>query len=150
MALDPAAPNKKIQSIAICAGSGESVLMGVDADVYFTGEMGHVRTLPTTISTTLSLISFITTLALRSRSCCLRPQRHSLYVTGSLQQTDHRLTSTYATFSGGHSNTERGYLPVLAFELQQQFRAAQDEEKLVADQLLVHVSKEDKDPLEVV
>lgn len=45
VALDPAAPTKEIQSIAICAGSGESVLMGVDADVYFTGEMGHVRPL---------------------------------------------------------------------------------------------------------
>lgn len=55
-----------------------------------------------------------------------------------------------STFAGGHSNTERGYLPVLAFELQEQFRAAQGEEDAVAEQLLVHVSKEDKDPLEIV
>lgn len=29
--------------MAICAGSGGSLLLGVDADVYFTGEMSHVR-----------------------------------------------------------------------------------------------------------
>ena len=32
-----------MSSIAICAGSGGSLLGGVDADVYFTGEMAHVR-----------------------------------------------------------------------------------------------------------
>lgn len=30
-----------IESIALCAGSGGSVFQGVDADVYFTGELGH-------------------------------------------------------------------------------------------------------------
>ncbi|KLO11346.1 NIF3-like protein-like protein [Schizopora paradoxa] len=30
-----------IESIAICAGSGSSVLANVDADLYFTGEMAH-------------------------------------------------------------------------------------------------------------
>lgn len=35
-------PQKKVQSIAICAGSGGSMLLGQDADVYFTGEMSHV------------------------------------------------------------------------------------------------------------
>ena len=30
-----------ISKIAICAGSGASVLGGVDADVYLTGEMSH-------------------------------------------------------------------------------------------------------------
>ncbi|KAI1793992.1 NIF3-like protein-like protein [Ganoderma leucocontextum] len=30
-----------ISTIAICAGSGGSMLLGVDADVYFTGEMSH-------------------------------------------------------------------------------------------------------------
>lgn len=33
---------RMVQSIAICAGGGGSVLRGVDADVYFTGEMAHV------------------------------------------------------------------------------------------------------------
>lgn len=30
-----------VRSVAVCAGSGGSVLLGVDADVYFTGEMVH-------------------------------------------------------------------------------------------------------------
>ena len=36
-------PNSdKVTSVAICAGSGSSMLLGADADVYFTGEMSHV------------------------------------------------------------------------------------------------------------
>jgi putative NIF3 family GTP cyclohydrolase 1 type 2 len=34
--------SEKVASVAICAGSGGSMLLGVDADVYFTGEMSHV------------------------------------------------------------------------------------------------------------
>ena len=30
-----------VSTVAICAGSGGSLLLGVDADVYFTGEMPH-------------------------------------------------------------------------------------------------------------
>ncbi|PCH34142.1 NGG1p interacting factor 3 [Wolfiporia cocos MD-104 SS10] len=30
-----------VRSVAVCAGSGGSVLLGVDADVYLTGEMAH-------------------------------------------------------------------------------------------------------------
>lgn len=33
---------KLIETIALCAGSGGSVLKGVKADVYLTGEMSHV------------------------------------------------------------------------------------------------------------
>ncbi|KLO08236.1 NGG1p interacting factor 3 [Schizopora paradoxa] len=33
--------DKLVESIAICAGSGGSMLDGVDADLYFTGEMAH-------------------------------------------------------------------------------------------------------------
>ena len=33
---------REVRTVAICAGSGGSVLDGVDADVYFTGEMSHV------------------------------------------------------------------------------------------------------------
>ncbi|ANB15434.1 Nif3p [Sugiyamaella lignohabitans] len=32
---------KLVKTVAICAGSGESVLQGVKADVHFTGELGH-------------------------------------------------------------------------------------------------------------
>ena len=43
MALRTEGPNNEVHSVAICAGSGGSLLLGVDADVYFTGEMSHVR-----------------------------------------------------------------------------------------------------------
>ncbi|KAG9309068.1 GTP cyclohydrolase 1 type 2/Nif3 [Chiua virens] len=36
----PALP-REVRTVAICAGSGSSVFNGVDADVYFTGEMAH-------------------------------------------------------------------------------------------------------------
>jgi putative NIF3 family GTP cyclohydrolase 1 type 2 len=35
-------PSTPIRTVAICAGSGGSMLAGTDADVYFTGEMSHV------------------------------------------------------------------------------------------------------------
>lgn len=34
--------DKQITSVAICAGAGGTLLSGIDADVYFTGEMQHV------------------------------------------------------------------------------------------------------------
>lgn len=34
-----------ISTVAICAGSGGSMLVGKKADVYFTGEMAHVSSL---------------------------------------------------------------------------------------------------------
>ncbi|ODQ67576.1 NGG1p interacting factor 3 [Nadsonia fulvescens var. elongata DSM 6958] len=34
-------PKAMVSSIAMCAGSGASVMSGVDADVHFTGELGH-------------------------------------------------------------------------------------------------------------
>lgn len=40
----PIRSTKLIRSIAICAGSGGSMLVDKDADVYLTGEMSHVRT----------------------------------------------------------------------------------------------------------
>lgn len=33
--------NQKVTSVAICAGSGGSVFRGVEADLYFTGELSH-------------------------------------------------------------------------------------------------------------
>jgi putative NIF3 family GTP cyclohydrolase 1 type 2 len=32
---------KEIKSVAVCAGSGASLLLGVQADLYLTGEMSH-------------------------------------------------------------------------------------------------------------
>jgi putative NIF3 family GTP cyclohydrolase 1 type 2 len=41
-----------IKSVAVCAGSGSSVLRGVPADVYLTGEMGHHEVLAAIASNT--------------------------------------------------------------------------------------------------
>lgn len=41
MRLATAENNTLVSSVAICAGSGSSVLGPVTADVYLTGEMGH-------------------------------------------------------------------------------------------------------------
>lgn len=41
IALAPHHRSSPVSSIAICAGSGDSVLRGAKADVYFTGEMSH-------------------------------------------------------------------------------------------------------------
>ena len=43
----------------------------------------------------------------------------------------------------GHSNTERGYLPILAEKLRAELAASDPK-------MTVHISAEDKDPLEVV
>jgi len=99
-------PNPDVQSVAICAGSGGSVLSGVDADVYFTGEMSH-----------------------------------------------HEILAAVATGRNvilcGHTNTERGYLPVLAQKFQAELAAQQGDEKysISAD---IHISQEDKHPLDFV
>ena len=34
---------RKISTVAICAGSGGSMFEGIGADLFFTGEMQHVR-----------------------------------------------------------------------------------------------------------
>jgi len=65
---------RKVRTVAICAGSGASVLNGVDADVYFTGEMAHHDVLAAVAA------------------------------------------GRYAVLCG-HTNTERGYLPILASKL---------------------------------
>ena len=46
---------RQIRSVAICAGSGGSVLADVDADVYLTGEMAHVRVFPPFLTLFLDL-----------------------------------------------------------------------------------------------
>ncbi|KAH8094616.1 NIF3-like protein-like protein [Cristinia sonorae] len=100
-----------IKSVAICAGSGESLLDGVDADLYFTGEMPHHSVLAAVANG-------------RFVALC------------------------------GHTNTERGYLPVLAENLKAQFQtdaqAANPDVASVLRSLEVHVSKTDKHPLEIV
>ncbi|KAI0660518.1 NGG1p interacting factor 3 [Cubamyces menziesii] len=65
-----------VSTIAICAGSGGSMLLGVDADVYFTGEMSHHEVL-------------------------------------AAVQGGHNVILC------GHSNTERGFLPWLAKDIEE-------------------------------
>jgi len=57
--------------------------------------------------------------------------------------------SRYA-MAGGHTNTERGYLPVLASKLQQEFAKVEPGEPRLMDQLVIHISKADKHPLDIV
>ncbi|CCM03788.1 uncharacterized protein FIBRA_05935 [Fibroporia radiculosa] len=93
-----------VRSVAVCAGSGGSVLLGVDADLYFTGEMVHHEVLEAVAS------------------------GHNVALCG-------------------HTNTERGYLRVLAQKLLPELSAdASPSER----SLEVHVSKADEHPLRIV
>jgi len=79
------------------------MLFGVDADVYFTGEMSHHEVLAAVASG-------------RNVILC------------------------------GHTNTERGYLPVLATNL----RAELEGEEKRFGAVSVHISQEDRHPLDFV
>ena len=154
----PAAPPKLIKSVAICAGSGGSILLGYDADVYFTGEMSHARRL---------------TIGLFMLSRCLISCSH--YSTKCSQQLQPVNTSssvrfrypcarlfaalTFPSHAGGHTNTERGYLPILATKLRAELKQFQNTEAFasfgnadqdIVRQLEVHVSVEDQHPLRFV
>ncbi|KAF8838697.1 NGG1p interacting factor 3 [Paxillus ammoniavirescens] len=77
---------RRVSTIAICAGSGGSVLGGFDADVYFTGEMAH----------------------------------HEVQAAVA--------AGRYVVLCG-HTNTERGYLPLLASKLSSAFAAFASEDE---------------------
>lgn len=107
---------KQIKTIAVCAGSGGSLLSGVDADVYFTGEMQH----------------------------------HD--VLGAVARGRYVILC-------GHTNTERGYLPILAKKLSDVLaELARDEssnglsreERIEIEkyQLDIHISEADMHPLD--
>jgi len=120
--------SKAIQNVAICAGSGGSMLLGRDADVYFTGEMSHHEVL-----------------------AAVAAGKHVILC--------------------GHTNTERGYLPILAAKLRAElslfqstttsintttddendkassFASFSDEDQQIVRRLEVHVSEEDRHPL---
>eukprot|EP00658_Telonema_sp_P-2_P052670 TRINITY_DN4090_c0_g3_i2.p2 TRINITY_DN4090_c0_g3~~TRINITY_DN4090_c0_g3_i2.p2 ORF type:complete len:181 (-),score=55.62 TRINITY_DN4090_c0_g3_i2:79-621(-) len=91
----------EVRSVGICAGSGSSVLGGVKADVWLTGEMSHHEVLAANAAGT------------------------------SVVLTD-------------HSNTERGYLPVMADKLAELLR--DEGHELPA----FMISEVDADPLVVV
>ncbi|KAG1742613.1 NGG1p interacting factor 3 [Suillus paluster] len=107
---------KSIKSVAICAGAGGTMFSGVDADVYFTGEMQHHEVL------------------------------------GAVAKGRYVILC-------GHTNTERGYLPVLAKKLSDTLSdLAQDESpnglsqeertEIKKYQLDIHVSEADRHPLD--
>jgi len=105
---------KVIRTIAVCAGSGEGLLLGVDADVYFTGEMPH----------------------------------HSVLAS---------VASGHFVILCGHTNTERGYLPLLASKLKTQLSLESHEVNELNPglsnalrSLSVHISSADRHPLQVV
>jgi len=92
----PAKAAKNVRTVAVAAGSGASVLRGVAADVFVTGEMSH--------HDALAAVGAGTTVV-----------------------------------CAGHSNTERGFLPVLRKRLVGEFGRALD----------VRVSKADRDPFTI-
>ncbi|TFK18291.1 NGG1 interacting factor 3 [Coprinopsis marcescibilis] len=94
-----------VQKIAICAGSGGSMLLGTAADVYFTGEMSHHEVL------------------------------------GAVAAGKHVVLC-------GHTNTERGYLPVLAAKLRNELE--KDSEVGLAGKVDIEVSRKDEHPLQIV
>lgn len=91
-----------IRSVALCAGSGASVLRGVrNADVHFTGELGHHEALGLVENGVSAIVC-------------------------------------------GHSNTERGFLARLQEQLSAELKKDWDGE------FDITVSKNDRDPLEIV
>jgi len=74
-----------------------------------------------------------------------------VYFTGEMSH--HEILAAVATGRNvilcGHTNTERGYLPVLAQKFQAELAAQQGDEKysISAD---IHISQEDKHPLDFV
>ncbi|KAJ3511458.1 hypothetical protein NLJ89_g4089 [Agrocybe chaxingu] len=95
-----------IQSIAICAGSGGSMLLGQEADVYLTGEMSHHEVL-----------------------AAVAAGKHVILC--------------------GHTNTERGYLPILAAKLRHELQTSDFKDQGLGD-VEVLVSEKDQHPLEFV
>ncbi|CDO73173.1 hypothetical protein BN946_scf185007.g228 [Trametes cinnabarina] len=98
-----------VSTIAICAGSGGSMLLGVDADVYFTGEMSHHEVL-------------------------------------AAVQSGHNVILC------GHTNTERGFLPWLAKDIEEFVQEEIDQPTDPADAealkgLEIVVSQKDEHPL---
>jgi len=98
-----------IHTVAICAGSGGSMLLGRDADVYLTGEMTHHEVL-----------------------AGVAAGKHVILC--------------------GHTNTERGYLPILAAKLHHELQSKEFKDQGIQGlgDVEVLVSQKDHHPLEFV
>lgn len=114
--------SEKVTSVAICAGSGGSMLLGADADVYFTGEMSHVSLLACQSGT---IQSYLATL------------KHEVLAA---------VASGRHVVLCGHTNTERGYLPKLAEKLREELK----DSSFSGEGIEVHISTQDRHPLEIV
>jgi putative NIF3 family GTP cyclohydrolase 1 type 2 len=98
------------------------MLIGADADVYFTGEMSHVS-----LPTQRSGVGEAHYIALQHEVlAAVASGRHVVLC--------------------GHTNTERGYLPTLAKRLRAEF----SETSLSGEKVEVHVSNQDRHPLEII
>lgn len=116
-----------VSTIAICAGSGGGMLLGVDADVYFTGEMSHHEVLA----------------AVQSGHNVILCKSLLLWLLSYL---------TMEMSAGGHTNTERGFLPWLAKDIeefiQEEIEQPTDPAEVeMLKGLEIVVSQQDKHPL---
>lgn len=98
------------------------MLLGVDADVYFTGEMSHVS---------LSV---------------QRSGARETHYTALQHEVLAAVASGRYVVLCGHTNTERGYLPILAGKL----RVELSDTTFSGEKVEVHVSNKDKHPLDIV
>lgn len=98
--------SSSIRTIAVCAGSGGSMLLGKQADVYFTGEMSHHEVL-----------------------AAVAAGKHVILC--------------------GHTNTERGYLPILASKLRRELQGGEYQGFGLTDWEVI-VSENDRHPLQFV
>lgn len=127
--------DSSVSTVAVCAGSGASVLTGVKADLYITGRSseGHVHhqiisTIPSAVGARASQKLFISD--------------HFNHSSGEMSH--HEVLDAVAKGTSvilcDHSNSERGFLAVFQERLSVR----------LPDTVTVVVSKVDRDPLEVV
>ena len=131
---DPTAAT--VKTVAICAGSGGSMFAGLTADAYFTGEMQHHEVLAA-VAKGVNVILCASSLLLYFQL---------------------RVNETQLSLPGGHTNTERGYLPIFASNLRQKLYSTDlrelSEDELEYAPLLrvidIRMSEMDKHPLLIV
>lgn len=104
------------------------MLLGVDADVYFTGEMSHHEVLAA-VATGHNVV------------LCEALHFHAVPRPSNLPPS--------IFCPGGHTNTERGYLPVLADRLKQELYIVTPAGSSAEPQDVI-ISEQDRHPLQFV
>lgn len=134
-------PDSSISTVAVCAGSGASVLTGVAADLYITGTSNKIynhRQSPHNCLNSFHCPS--TCMSLLCRYYFVSD--HSDHFSGEMSH--HEVLDAVAkgtnVILSDHSNSERGFLSVFRERLTVR----------LPDSVTVVVSKVDRDPLEVV